>query len=110
MASLVTFALAGTPNVHHGFWYSFGASLPKGPMLTVSTFHFTIISSGVALFTGWAASRTWRILDALIFRNIFEQTKSSLYESQFATLIVNSNAALGAFMDSLQLLLCRGRK
>src|ERR1700722_11669545 len=108
-ASYVASPLAQSPKILHGFWHSLGTTLPKGAMLTVNQFQFTVLSSGITLLASWVLSRLWRILSFLLFRNIFERSKSSLKESQCAALIVNSNAAFDALLTSFGLIQ-RGRE
>jgi hypothetical protein len=67
------------PHLYHVFWYSYGTSLPKGPIVTVRTTIFVFVTSAIALFVAWVAPRVWRILDALV---ICERTKASMQESQ----------------------------
>lgn len=93
-----------------GFWRSHGPHLPKGPMLTVSAFWFTFLSSGIALLLGWAISRLWRFLEVLVFRIVLKKSKKSLDQSQCAVLLVNTKAPLEAFYMSIQLMRPRGPK
>jgi len=106
--SSVSLALLDYPNVWQGFWHSHGALLPKGPMLTVSAFWFTFLSSGIALLLGWAISRLWRLLEVLVFRIVLKKSKKSLNQSQCAVLLVNTKAPLDAFFTSIQLMRPRG--
>jgi hypothetical protein len=105
-SSPVTVALlnSGSADVHHGFWYSYGTILPKGQMLTLSSSRFTLMDSALTLLIGWALSRLWRIFDVIMFCVIIKRTKHSLHESQCATLVVNTNAAAGAFFSTGRLL------
>lgn len=108
--SSIALALADAINIYHGFWYSHGSSLPKGPMLTLSTFWFTFISSCITLYLAWALSRIWCISSALMFHSVFKKTKHSLQESQCATLIVNSKSPLDVLFDCVNLIRRGGPK
>ena len=105
-----TLGLIDAPRIYHGFWHSYGTSLPQGPVLTVSTTVSTFLASGIALYTAWVLSRVWRILDVLIFKSIHDRSKKSLQESQYSALVVNSNAPLDAFLTAGRLMRRGGPK
>ena len=108
--SSVTLTLVDKPPIYYGFWHSYGSSFPPGPVLTTTTSVFALATSALALFIAWVASRLWCIIDVLIFRSIYERTKTSLEESQCAALLVNSTAPLSAFTAASELIRRGGPK
>jgi hypothetical protein len=108
--SAVALSLVDSAKVYYGFWRSQGTALPKGPFVTLSTLWYTFLSSAIALYAAWALYRASRIFDVLLFRSIYTRTRISLEESQCAVLVVNSKAALDAFLSSFYLLRHGGPK
>ena len=102
-ASPITLSLVNEPRIYHGFWHSRGTSFPPGPALTVNTTVYAFLTSGLALFTAWVASRAWCIINVLIFRSIYRRTMRSLQESQCAALLANTRAPLAAFLTACHL-------
>ena len=76
-------------------------SFPPGPALTVNTAVYAFLTSGLALFTSWVASRAWCIIKVLIFRSIYKRTMKSLEVGQCAALLANTRAPLAAFLTEL---------
>ena len=62
----------------------------------------------ITLYAAWVLSRIWRMLDVLIFKSIHDQSKRSLQESQYAALLVNSNAPFNALFAAGRLMQRRG--
>ena len=108
--SPVSISLVDNPPIYHGFWHSYGSSFPPGPVLTVNTKIFAFITSAASLLTAWVISRLWGIIDALIFKSIYERTKTSLQESQCAALLINNSAPLSALTAAGWLLRSGGPK
>ena len=92
--SHVSISLVNNPPIYHGFWHSYGSSFPAGPVLTVNTKIFAFTTSAASLLTAWVISRLWGIIEAVIFKSIYERTKTSLEESQCAALLVNNSAPI----------------
>ena len=109
-ASPITLSLVNEPRIYHGFWQSRGTSFPDGLALTVNTAVYAFLTSGLALFTAWVASRAWCIINVLIFRSIYKRTQRSLEESQCAALLANTRAPLAAFLTASQLVRRGGPK
>ena len=108
--SPVTISLVDNPPIYHGFWHSYGSSFPPGPVLTVSTTVFAFTTSAASLLTAWVISRLWAIIDVLIFKSIYERTRTSLEESQCAALLVNNSAPLSTLTAASELLRRGGAK
>src|SRR5262245_55191680 len=100
-ASSIPLALVGPSDVHYGFWYSYGTALPKGPMLTVSTFWFKFIGAAIALFTSLTLSKAAGLLDFFMFRRVFERSKHSLGESQCAAIVANNSSPFDTLINCL---------
>src|SRR5215475_8377772 len=101
ISSIINILYVGTAyNV--GFWLSHGrAGLFAGPMLTVTEYGSKYISNGFLLFIAWALSRFAQVLDLLVFCAIFQQTRCSMADSQYATLVVNNKVPLDTFLQSI---------
>src|ERR1700733_13349422 len=99
VSSDVLTTLSGQPRIAQGLWYSQGSVLPKGHMLTLTTFWLNFINLALGGLIAWSLSRLWRIACATLFQAVYNE-RPSWEESQNFALIVNSKTALEGCMAS----------